>query len=695
MVTELVVACLAFAAVLMVPGALVLHSARFPAWLAWGASPAITSLIVFVSAEIAPRVGLRWSILPVALLTAVLSAAAWLITLPLRSRSRPLTPPRVAPWQAIPHKLVQGWKTQRWLIITIAGATVLVVVPMVVGMGSPSAPLQQWDAVFHLNGVADISDSGDASNLAGLYGSGASTYYPAVWHGLVALVVDLLGPITSQSIPVAANASTLVIGTVPWLWGLATFARVCFPGRRDVALLTVAFAPAFMVFPTYQLSVLAQWPNGLSVMMLPGVCALAVATARFCTPAAWWHGDLGRVSWHWLPRRRVWGALLLVGVTGGAVLGASVAHGSAFFALLVLLVPGAAALVISAGRYTWRQGHRVRAVGSLTAIVGATALVCVTVLNLPSIQSLMRYERAPIRSYWESAVHTVFDTEITGGPGNLVVTGLVVLGAVACWRLRSHRWLVGSAVVVIVMVAFAGGPDNPLRMLTGAWYKQPARIEAIYPIVASLLAAWGARAFLTWLQRWARRRRSLTVIPSHVRRLRLSRRHLTIAVVLVAVVTSGGYQASSRARTFAQAYDPDQIRWGTMLTAAELEVVRTFPDILPADAVVIGQPYSGAPFAWSIGQRHVVFPQLSASGADAHQVFLRAHFRDIHTDPAVCQALKAVGATYFYDDRATPADGAKPNADAPGFNDVDVTTGFERVAGAGTMTLYRITACDG
>ena len=89
----------------------------------------------------------------------------------------------------------------------------------------------------------------------------------------------------------------------------------------------------------------------------------------------------------------------------------------------------------------------------------------------------------------------------------------------------------------------------------------------------------------------------------------------------------------------------------------------------------------------------VVFPQLGASGlAPAHRL-LQERLAAVHDDPAVCDALREVGATHLYQDTATAADGAKVDDRTAGMRDVDVSTGFTAVASAGSATVHRIEVC--
>lgn len=694
---ELVPAFVACAVVLVAPGALVARAAGVPTWLALGAGPGLSVAFYAVLSIVLARAGLGWTPAAVGLVALVcvllVTAAAVLLR---RTRGvaaswslAPLLPgtdergPGAA-WSRRP--LASGgpaaaasrwspatWSWRVWSGVAVLVSSVVTIVPTALGMGSPDAPLQQWDAVYHLNGLALIQETGDASQLNGLYGAGADVYYPTAWHAAVSLVVSLGGPLTASSVTSAANASTFVTSVV-WVLGAAAFARAVLPRHPAVTVLTTLLVSAFSMFPTVQLATLAQWPNGLATMLIPGSAAAVVVAVR-----------------SWRSRSTTgWPAVAVLTVVAlGAAGGVALAQPSGFVGLAVVLAPFLLTVLAVSVRDAWRAGHRVAllSVGG-ASLVGLAAVVLV--LSRSSVlEMVFGFQRDPQRSIPVSVARILTDTVLSPVPGNLVVSVLVVVGAVVLLRRRSDRWLVWSAVLVIVLAALAAGPENPLRVVTGIWYTQAARIEAFYPVPAAVLAAVGALAVVDRVcaSRRVRDRPGSAPWAS-------SSAAVAAGLVALAFVTSAAFQAPQRAVRFAEAYDPEQIQWGTMLSVEELELMRGLPGLVGDDAVVLGDPFSGAPFAWSVGQTHVVLPQLNVSGLDPARQYLVDHFDDVLTDPRVCEAVRELGVTHLYLDTATPRDGAKRSPLGPALSEVDVSEGFVPVAAAGTATLYAVTACD-
>ena len=146
-------------------------------------------------------------------------------------------------------------------------------------------------------------------------------------------------------------------------------------------------------------------------------------------------------------------------------------------------------------------------------------------------------------------------------------------------------------------------------------------------------------------------------------------------------------------RVVAGAYVPGEIAWGTMATDEELAMMGRLAGSLPAGAVVVGDPFNGSALLPAVAGVDVVFPQLGTSGVSPAQQVLEERLVDIHDDPAVCAALREVGATHLYQDTATARDGAKERDRTAGMHDVDVTRGFTEVDRAGTASVHRIEVC--
>lgn len=700
------------AALLVVPGWLLLRCAGVRGLLALGGAAPVSVALVGVTALVAGEIDVAWGWGPLTVAIAVSVLAAWGLGrwVAHERQARGLRPAGL--WA---RRFDLGARRWWWVAGALGVAILLLCVPMALGMSRPDAVLQQWDAVFHLNGLRAVQDTGLASNrgaMRPLYGAiGDQVYYPAVWHAMVSLVP------AGGSVTLAANASSFVLGGVVWPLGLAALVRVLLWRWWTATPLALLLVGTFGAFPAVIVSTLAQWPFATAIALVPGTVALAVASrARV-------EGGVPATA----PARLATSLLVLLTAVGGVAL----AHGSGVFSLGLVLGPFALASLTHAASRRWAAGQRKRVVvGGVVGSLGVLAGLVVVLTN-PTIQNMLSYPRATRAFYPATIGGVLIDQPLSGPAGDLVVAGATLAGVVVILRsriaamawlpvqpgtpaarveraradLQGITWVVGAWALVLVLTALAAGPATPLRVLTGLWYSQAARIQAVVPVVAVPLAALGCLVLGGVLARWwaARdgRRGALGSAQGGAGRARrvvgsmlASGTRAAAVVASVALLTTLPWSVPATAHRFAEAYEPGATRWGHMLSPAEGVLLGRLPHVLPPDALVIGDPANGAALVWAVADRRVVLPQLSVSNLTEDQRLLRASFADLTTDPAVCDAVRRTGITHLYLDTATAEDGAKVDAGAPGLLRVP-TEGVEVVDSEGTATVYRLTVCQG
>ncbi|WP_324650838.1 DUF6541 family protein [Georgenia sp. H159] len=668
----------ALAALAAVPGVLALRvlGVRGLAALAGGVPVTVAGLGV-LSIAYAP-LGVPWRLPAVLVGLAALLAAAWALgrLVGRADGATRLTAPSAVPddgarsaapptglddvtWRPGPL----GTRSAAAVAAAVLAGFLLLAAPFVAALPSPDAPLQQWDGVFHLNALVTVRDTATATPLGGLaplYGDGTlAPYYPTGWHALMAVAPGL------ASVPAATNVGILVLGVGVWLVGLAGLAREVFARQALPAVLAPLLAASFVAFPAVQLGVLGQLAHGLSTALLPGALLLVVRAVRAAECRAGW----GPVACH---------AVAAVVAVGGVV----VAHASGIFSLAVLAGPVVAGAVLAWAVRRVRGGRRVLGVGAVVALTGVVVAGPVVAANLDALSVVVGFERASGRTHAAALREVLFDQTLTfdyahdGVWQHLAITAATLAGGVLLLLRRRHRWLVVAFVLAVGLAVLASGPeDHPLRWLAGFWYTQAGRIAPVAVVPAVLLAAVALAA----LVRWARARSAAGV---------------ALAAVLALVAVSVAVRLPLQHGVAASAYAPSELAWGTMATDEELAMMRRAARVLPADAVVVGDPFNGSALLPAVAGVDVVFPQLGPSGMSDAQVVLREGLSDVHDDPAVCAALADVGATHLYQDTALEADGAKRGPPTRAMEDVDVSTGFVEVESAGTAAIYRIEVCD-
>lgn len=649
---------LALTAIVLVPGALALRVLGVRGLAGIAAAPPVTVGAVGALSVLFGLLGVSWRALPVVTgLACLLMLLAVGVRL-LRRHGHAGAPSRQQPAALIRRDAVL-------LTTSLASAFLLLVMPFIATLPSPDAPLQQWDAVFHLNAVAVVRETGVATPLGGLaplYGDGVSgaPYYPTGWHAVVAL-----SPIAS--VPAATNVAILVLGVAVWLLGLAGLARELFVGALVPSVFAPLVAATFVAFPVVQLTVLAQFPNGLSSALLPGALLLTVRAVRATQARA---GPQSIAS------------IAVAAVTAG--IGVVVAHASGLFSLAVLAGP----LLVAAGGARAldmvRDGRRGAGALTFTGLAVAVIGLPVVAANLGGLSAVVGFERASGRSHLEALREIVLDqTLVYGYPSDgfqhLLVTVATVAGVILAFVRREHRWVAASFVLTVGLAVLASGPEeHPLRWLAGFWYTQAGRIAPVAVVPAVLLSVYAVHVALER----SRRRGGWVVVAA-------------VSAAAVGIVGTAFLRLPLQQQVVVSAYVPGQLAWGTMATEAELALIRRLHDAVGPDALVVGDPFNGSALLPGVAGIDVVFPQLGASRLSPEEEILQARLNQIHEDPSVCAALDAVGATHLYQDSAGTGDGAKVDDRTAGMRDVDVSVGFTEVDRAGSAAVYEIELCAG
>ena len=706
---------------LVLPGVFWTRAGTRSALVAVGAAPAFTFGVVTALSVLYSRASIRWeaaTVLPVLGMCALLGALTW-FGLHVRRASggawRPGVPLAEAIGTRVPLGAVQrAVRGATWGAVALGFA--LAALPMLAG-ADPADPVQQWDSTFHMNGVHAILLGGDASPFGGLhelYG-GREVYYPTGWHAFVALFA------TPQTVVPASNVSSLALMAV-WVTGAAALVSVLTSSRTAVLAAPVV-AGLMPNMPADALTMYNQWPNATGTALLPGLMGLAVLVGRRFADD-WRSRPPGRA----LARRAGQTVFLMVGALG--LIGA---HPSAVFSLLALLAaPLMAALVGLARSCDW-QGVRGRAAGIAWSLVAAAVVVVpLVVLASPKIRAMGKYPRQGV-SWSEGLAHmfvpfppfaqTMGMTWWTIVQFVLLVAGLVVVAGLARLAVpgredtvpaspgggRMPVWPFASYLVAGCLTALAYSPSSQLRMfLLAPWYMDSRRIMGLQSLMVSVLIA-GGFAWIAELARGAVARFSDQAADSGADQdgdgsaeedeeaalLPGLPRWTVVAVLAVAALVVSGFGAfDARAWAVDYVYDSDHLGKPGMATTGELAMLRRMRSTTPEDALVVGDPIAGEAYVELLGGRKAVFPQLSAVNQDGDsQNVLTKHFNEIHTNPQVCEVVRKLGITHYYQEQDGQYYNFARSSRFPGLYNVDTSTGFELIDRGDTAVLYRITAC--
>ena len=289
-------------ALLFLPGLLLGFLLRLRGMRLLALAPALSVSLVAVAALAAPFVGIRWSILPVLILTAVAAVAAYFW-------SKHVGKPALLRQSSNARQLVA-------VIVSIVVPALLIAFVLVRSMHDPEFFSQRYDNFFHLNAVQYVLDTGNASPLwlGSMTSPAGVPFYPSGWHAMVSIIVALSG----ASVPLASNAMIIVVAAVVWPIGAVFLVRELLGRNQILTVIAGALAAAFPAFPFLLLHYGVLYPLFLGLAVAPAAIVVA-----------WWLLRPGRV-----PRRQDW-ALLLVLVVPGL----GVAHPGALMAVVALTVP--------------------------------------------------------------------------------------------------------------------------------------------------------------------------------------------------------------------------------------------------------------------------------------------------------------------------------------------------------------------
>lgn len=624
--------------ILFGPGLLIGWTAGLRGLRLWAFAPVITTAVASVLAAIYPVLGLRWSVLAFAIGVLVFAGLAW-------AAARWIFPPRV------PER--PGNRALLLLAGLVVGG-VLIGIRLALYIGEPDAISQSNDAVFHLNALRYIVETGSASSftLTGLVG--ASSFYPAAWHALVYLVGDLTGSDAS----VAINSVSLVIAALIWPLGIAWMTRVV-TGSSVAAALAAALSGAMLHFPMLMFEWGVLYPNALALALVPAAVGIAI--------------DKGSQS-----ESRRWQAIAhRVLLASLAVVALGFAQPVAVLTWLLLMGSVAFARVVLAG--TRPRGMHVALLSCLVVIIAGVWLVMAYVAG----GSLWGPYANGAEALGELALSAQVDL-----PPSPVVSAVALLGLWVAWRTKSTRWLAiawaGLAVLMFAVTAIA----NPAvrRWVLGPWYADPYRIAATLPIVMVPLMAialvWGLGKLKKALPvaRYTDDElgRTAVVLIAIIGALTL----VLWPSVMLPVTSEGKSDQESR-------YESSE---DSFLSPDEQVLLERLNEVVTPGSLIIANPSTGAAFGYALSGANV-YPRTWSQPDTAAWGVISAHLRDASERDEVCEALRAYSdARYVLD--FGPGDTSPGRTVLPGMTGFDSVEGFELIAAEGDAELWRITACD-
>ncbi|MFC5996211.1 DUF6541 family protein [Pseudonocardia hispaniensis] len=628
--------------ILWVPGLALAHALGARGWTLIGSAPLVTYGVAGFLGPLAALAGVPWSAATYLAVTAVLVLAA--VGTRLR-RSRAPGSALVA-WSTAAHLGVAG-------VLTVAAAVGGAVIAR--AMSDLNAVPQDWDAVFHANGIRYLSDTGDSSlygmSTVNWFEPGTAVFYPNAYHLLGAVVYQLTG----ASIPAVLNAHTLLI---PGLTALALVVLIRRFGGRAVlaggtAIVVVSLSALYDMLWRGPLL-----PYATAVALTP----LVVVLLRDLVDATG-VGDRVRC-----------GGLVAVGLAGLICLQPASLFGAVLFALPAF------------GQRWWSRPRLVVSDVPLVILAGIAAAV-LTVLQLTaglgSAGDLDAMDWPADLGPKQALGEFLTFSHGAASPQVWIVVA-VLAGLLTYRRLGDLRWIGVVAAAFGMLFLIAASSDAPwANSITRFWWNDRWRLIAPAAIALALIAGNG----LAETQRWSvaaagRLRRRDRAGPSR-RFVTAGRATVAISVLAAFAVLTGGLYLNRNTTRMAVSFAP-----GPALTPDEVVGLHVLAEMAGPGARVLNDRGDGTAWMYALTGLHPVAGHYNAANVGPEATLLAERFNQYPRDPAVRAVVGRLGIHYVILSRSFLRPWAHRQ---PGLVGLDDASWLERVYQNSDVVIFRIT----
>ena len=588
---------------LLLPGGLLLLLCGLRGWTLVAAAPLATYALAGVGGPLYAAAGLPWSAATAAVgLVVVLLVAFGGRLLVRRLRSAPAVEAPARTWSPAADVGTAA---------AVVAAALVGVAAVLGGIRTLGAVPQDWDAVFHANGIRLIADTGDGS-LVGMgrvnwFETDFTVYYPNAYHLLATVVYQLTG----ASVPTVLNAHTVL---VPGLLALALVALVRRSGGRPVLAAGAALA-AVATTSLYDM----LWrgpllPFATGVVLTPVVVVLVLELLDAPSVRA----ALGPA------------AAFALGVAGLLCLHPAILIGAVLFTL-----PAVVQRWWGAPRAVPREVLRLAVPGIVAAAVCALQLAGA----LGSSGNLDNIDWPAVYPMPEAVGRLLLfgsDTPTV----QLVLAGVLVLGFLGYRALGALRWVGVSAALFGVLYVAAASSDEPwVATVTGLWWNDRYRLVALAAVPMAVIVGNGV----------AEVQRRVAGALAHGP----LRTHPTVVGAVTAAAVLGGFVLA----TDGLYLDRNAERMtqnsgeGPAVSSLEIEGMRAVARIVPPGERVLNDRGDGSAWMYALTGVLPVAGHYDATSTGPYTPLLAARFNAYADDPAVRAAVDELGIRYVQLDR--------------------------------------------
>lgn len=618
-------------------------------WTLAGTAPLITYGLVGVAGPLLAHAGVPWSAVTFAVGTVALGLLAVLLRLRRSRRPEGGTTGRTGPpaWTTAAHVAVAG---------TLVAAGFAGGAAIATAMNHLTVVPQDWDAVFHANGIRWIADTGGGGlydmSRVNWFEAGTQLFYPNAYHLLGAVVYQLSG----ATIPAVLNAHTLLI---PGLTALAVVALVHRLGGRAV----VAGSSAVVIV---SLSALYDmlWrgpllPYATAVALTPLIVVLLL--------------DVLDTTGARAPVRP--GLLFAVGLAGLVCL-----QPASLVSAVLFTAPALIQRWWSSPRQVVREVPVVLAVGVAAAALASLQLAA----GLATAGGLDAQDWPADLSTNEALGQLLTFSHASVFPQMWIIAACIA-GLLTYRRLGPLRWIGAVAAVFGVLFMVAASSDAVwANAITSVWWNDRWRLVAPAAIALALIAGHGLGETQRWLVHAGGRLASVLPGPAATApRVRLGARAAVAVAVLLsfAAVTEGLYVDRNAARM------GNSFSAGPALTPAEVTGIRVLADLAGPGARVLNDRGDGSAWMYALTGLLPVAGHYNGGLLGPDTALLAERFNTYPTNPAVRAAVNRLGIEYVIlsDTFLRPWAGRQA-----GLTGLDSAPWLEPVYRNSDVTIYRI-----
>ncbi|MHA6792007.1 DUF6541 family protein [Pseudonocardia bannensis] len=640
--------------ILWVPGLLLGKALGARGWVLFGTSPLITYSIVGLAGPAYSAAGLNWSTMSFGVTVGIIAVVAGTVSI-VSARSPASTGRRIA---AVPPPSEWSQAASIAVAAVASSAAVVGAAAILTGIRTFSAIPQDWDAVFHANGIREIATTGNGGLFAmgqvNWYEDGIAVFYPNAYHLLATIAYQLTG----STLPVVLNAHTVLIP------GLLAFSLVTLVRRLGGRAVLAGFSAVVAVSISALYDLLWRGPllpfaTGLALTPLIVVLLLELVDAP---------------RWRGMARP---GVLLSIGLAGLLCLHPAIMIGGALFAAPAMI------------QRWWQQPSSARTdlpVTLLSGLIGAVFCVLQLAGAASSASNLSAIDW-PADLSQNEAIGELLTFSHAGPFPQWWIVAAVLAGLLGYRRLAQLRWLGIVAVGFGSLFVIAASSDEPwANSITSFWWNDRWRLIALAAVPLCVIAghglaeiqrvAWDGLCTI-WSKMRSARNRDRSAVGSAV---------VAVAVVIAFALLSNDLYFARNAARMAQ-----NVGDGPAISGEEVAGIRALADIVPAGSRVLNDRGDGSAWMYALAGVRPVAGHYDGFRTGPDAAILARQFKDYPTNPEVQAAVQRLNIEYVMLGKGF----LRPDTQrAPGLTDLSGANWLTRVYINDDVVIYRIDDAD-